>query len=229
MENKEALFKEYVKRFRWMKNVKNVRPDVLEKAILNAADGEEISERTLFNWVNGYRSIPPIGALAALAKCLGTSCGYLLGQHDLESFEIENGIVRVTMHDVKDLFRNICGHSLHSDSVVAPAWISDKQKKGIGFLDYVFPYLRIANKLDVCIDYLLGLTEMRTMKEFAFYNGEYSKELGGSILVKPDQNGKPEYGIITNNGLYVIVKSGDVYPIDEFRTPETKIARQILV
>ena len=229
MRNTKEVFADYGKRFRFARDAKGISPSELESVIKEAIKSEPVSENVINNWVNGYRGIPPVGVLAAIAHALDCSCSYLLGQHDIGSFAIQKDTVDVSMSFIKDIYKDIRDVSIHTEHVAAPNWISNKSKNGISIMDRVLPYLKIAEELGIWIDYLFGLSDIRNEKEYAYYCHGYSDILSGSLLVIRKDGEDDIFGIIMPDGENVVTASGEQISISEFRDMDAKLARDVKI
>lgn len=227
--NKE-IFAEYGKRFRMLRSEHAVSPEEIKENITKALAGKDVSANIINNWSNAYRSVPPIGVLAVIAKTLHTSCSYLVGQHDIHSFEVSAEKLDTSVDRIKKIYREEKGISMYSDPIVAPNWINSKVKHGVDILDRTSPYLKICEEIHVWIDYLLGISKFRNEAEYAFFSGTRKDVLEGHILtIKNKETGTSEYGIVMPGGNDVVVKSGNTVPLEEFKDSGANLVKKVIV
>ena len=228
MRTSKEIFNEYGKRFRKIRKNKSISEYEIREAVQNATAGEIVSDNVRNNWAHAYRGIPPIGVLAAIAYTLGTSCSYLLGQHDIEDFAISEKEIKITMEDIKDLHKQIAGQSIHTVKGAVPNWINDRRKNGIQVTDHTLPYLKIADSLGIWLDYLLKLTDIEDQNDYVYRFREHLELIEGKILVfANNEENHAEYGIIVPGGKEVLSKTGEMVDLEEAIRQGAKLVKNI--
>lgn len=201
---------------------KNALREALDR--IYPEDGAAYTDHTLSMLTSAKRGTFPLTKyIPAHTEVLHTSIAYLIGQHDIREKCNERALPNPKFQECWDEYRRINpGHTLRSDAIIHPQWeLEHKDPKKVKRSDRIGPYIRISDALDWDIDYVLGLSDIRSWKYYCLANSMFNR-LPNQILIFLEPVG---YGMLSEDRSSVVFQNGEkIFPGDP-RCVEMKIVR----
>lgn len=180
------------------------------------ADGR-VEMSTINKWANAYNTIPPPGACAVIAKAIGTSVGYLLGLHNCSIIKITSSDLNFNVRKIADEFKNESGISIYAANEIksCKTWLQKHVNEASPKLSRLSPFVRFSEATGYCIDYILGLSDVKYWQEYAFENCAFEFLPAGSLIYIPSGIDFSEgFALITPDKKSAVRSSGRVLPLD---------------
>lgn len=167
----------YINRFTALKSQKELSNKQLLNFVKESIYQNELARsvpyNTYYNWVTGRKSIPPVQALAAIAKALDVSIGYLIGSHDVIEMTNTSTFIKINTSLIKQVYCTLNGtvSVYHEGSSVNWQWWDKITNKGTHKPLAIRPFEKLARELNWTVDFCLGLSNDVNWIQFALDNG----------------------------------------------------------
>lgn len=148
--------KTYYERFHALKKEREIIDESLIKSMSDLKYANPFQTQRWANIPKGQ--MPPVEAIGILAFRLKTNVGYLIGMNDAKDLCIKTGNVNLSLKKYENLCMEKLGKSLVASKTCGAVWVTD-MKKSTRKLHRIAPLIKISEKLDINIDYILGLTK----------------------------------------------------------------------